>query len=98
MRAYPMTQYEREVQAAERGAVERRQDFDQSSRGGANTWANVVAACGPCNTRKGSTVGLMHPMKVPREPTPAELHALARDHFRRQVHATWVDYLPAAAA
>jgi 5-methylcytosine-specific restriction endonuclease McrA len=69
-----------------------------TSRGGANTWANVVAACGPCNTRKGSTVGLMHPMKVPREPTPAELHALARDHFRRQVHATWVDYLPAAAA
>ena len=24
------------------------------SRGGEHTWTNVVAACGPCNTRKGS--------------------------------------------
>lgn len=69
-----------------------------TSRGGEDTWTNVVAACDDCNNRKGDSVGLMHPMKVPREPTPAELHALERALFKNRVHPTWVDYLPAEAA
>lgn len=68
------------------------------SRGGRHAWDNVVAACGPCNCRKGDTVGLMHPMKVPREPAQAELLALKRALHRSYVHATWVDFLPAEAA
>ena len=67
------------------------------SRGGLHRWENVVAACGPCNTRKGNTVGLMHPMKVPRRPTQAELLALDRA-LRHRVHRTWLDFLPAEAA
>lgn len=67
-----------------------------TSRGGAHAWTNVVAACDPCNNRKGDTVGLMHPMKVPREPTQAELHALERARARGRLHSTWLDYLPAA--
>lgn len=48
------------------------------SRGGTNDWTNVVTACSPCNTRKGSRmpdeIG-MHPMVPPVEP-----------HF---VHLSW---------
>jgi 5-methylcytosine-specific restriction endonuclease McrA len=48
------------------------------SRGGTNEWTNVVAACSPCNTRKGNRmpdeIG-MHPMTPPVEP-----------HF---VHLSW---------
>ena len=46
------------------------------SRGGGNTWQNVVTACSPCNNRKGShlleEVG-MHPMHPPHEPNYVEL-------------------------
>jgi hypothetical protein len=48
------------------------------SRGGSNDWTNVVAACSPCNTRKGNRlpeeIG-MHPLTQPIEP-----------HF---VHLSW---------
>ncbi len=46
------------------------------SRGGNNTWHNVVTACSPCNNRKGShlldEVG-MHPIHAPHEPNYVEL-------------------------
>ena len=46
------------------------------SRGGANDWGNVVAACSPCNNRKGNRlpreVG-MHLLSVPAEPNHVEL-------------------------
>lgn len=46
------------------------------SRGGNNTWQNVVTACSPCNNRKGShfpeEVG-MHPLHAPHEPNYVEL-------------------------
>jgi len=46
------------------------------SRGGDNSWQNVVTACSPCNNRKGSKlpfeVGL-HLMKQPAEPNYVQL-------------------------
>ncbi|MEE8267285.1 MAG: HNH endonuclease [Gemmatimonadales bacterium] len=48
------------------------------SRGGKNTWANVVTACSRCNTRKGNRLAEecgMRPKVAPREP-----------HF---VHLAW---------
>lgn len=46
------------------------------SRGGANDWGNVVAACSPCNNRKGNRlpqeVG-MRLLQVPGEPNHVEL-------------------------
>lgn len=65
------------------------------SRGGPDTWENVVMACDPCNSRKGDSVDVMHPMKVPREPTPTELMALQR--AQQRMHPTWLEYLPEAA-
>ncbi len=46
------------------------------SRGGENTWTNVVTACSPCNNRKGNRlpeeVG-MQPANPPVEPNHVEL-------------------------
>jgi 5-methylcytosine-specific restriction endonuclease McrA len=46
------------------------------SRGGLNTWDNVVTACSPCNNRKGSHLPdevVMHPLHAPGEPNYVEL-------------------------
>lgn len=46
------------------------------SRGGGNTWFNVVTACSPCNNRKGNSLPAevgMHPMHPPHEPNYVEL-------------------------
>ncbi len=54
------------------------------SRGGKNTWENVVAACKPCNHRKGNR-------------TPAEAHLrLLRPPFRPRYLALVVFDMPAA--
>ena len=46
------------------------------SKGGGNSWENVVTACSPCNNRKGNhlpgEVG-MHPLHMPHEPNYVEL-------------------------
>lgn len=46
------------------------------SRGGGNDWGNVVAACSPCNNRKGSRLPKEAGMRlaaVPSEPNHVEL-------------------------
>jgi len=47
-----------------------------TSRGGANTWDNVVTACSPCNNRKGNRLpeeAGMHLREVPGEPNYVHL-------------------------
>jgi 5-methylcytosine-specific restriction endonuclease McrA len=63
------------------------------SMGGETNWTNIVAACDPCNLRKGARHD-MQPMKIPREPTSAELSALKRAFLPKVIHSTWLDYLP----
>jgi len=49
------------------------------SAGGTSTWSNLVTACAPCNARKGSrTLAQLgwKLIRVPREPTAAELGVL----------------------
>lgn len=48
------------------------------SRGGTNTWQNVVAACSPCNNRKGS-----------RTPEEAGLSLLTTPHEPNYVELVW---------
>ena len=52
------------------------------SRGGTNDWTNVVAACSPCNTRKGNRLpheaGLTL-LAVPRAPRELPVTALIRN-------------------
>ena len=70
------------------------------SMGGQLQWENAVAACHPCNRRKGClrvselrSVG-MRLLREPRVPTQFELAAIAgRMIPAKQVHPTWEPYL-----
>lgn len=78
------------------GAEDATLTFDHvvpKSKGGETKWTNIVAACDPCNLRKGARAD-MQPMKIPREPTSAELSALKRAFLPKVIHSTWLDYLP----
>lgn len=66
------------------------------SRGGRTTWENVVAACGPCNLRKGNRLPKdcqMIPRQPPRQPTSWELQENGRSFPPNYLHESWRDYL-----
>jgi 5-methylcytosine-specific restriction endonuclease McrA len=62
------------------------------ARGGATCWANVVTACGPCNTAKADKL-LPKPLRAPREPTMRELMAVRTAYPPGYLHKSWLDYL-----
>ena len=62
------------------------------SRGGLTTWENVVAACGPCNRRKGNRTPEEAGMKlssVPSRPRFVAVILLGESH----AHEVWNKYL-----
>ncbi len=64
--------------------------------GGQTTWENVVAACSPCNLRKGGMlpkVAGMIPMHKPVNPTVQDLHNKGRKFPPNHLHESWMDYL-----
>jgi 5-methylcytosine-specific restriction endonuclease McrA len=66
------------------------------SRGGHTTWENVVAACSPCNLKKGGAMPAeagMHPNQKPFAPTLADLHQNGRHFPPNYLHDSWLDYL-----
>ncbi len=66
------------------------------ARGGMTKWENVVAACSPCNLRKGSdmpNIAGMNPMQHPYRPTVFELHRNGRLFPPNYLHHSWMDYL-----
>ena len=66
------------------------------SRGGQTTWQNVVAACSPCNLRKGSAMPAdadMWPAQRPFQPTVHDLHQNGRHFPPNYLHQSWLDYL-----
>lgn len=60
------------------------------SQGGPSNFENIVAACGPCNSRKGDSRAMV-PMRPPRAPRPQDL--ILRPEVKRLLHASWFDYL-----
>ncbi len=62
------------------------------SKGGVTRWENVLAACEPCNTSKGSRTE-MRPLRPPRMPTPHELLAAKRCYPPNYLHESWLDFL-----
>ena len=64
--------------------------------GGVTSWENVVAACSPCNLKKGSKplrlTGLSL-MKPPRQPTAEELRNVGRKFPPGHLHDSWMDFL-----
>ena len=66
------------------------------AHGGETTWHNVVAACSPCNLRKGSKLPKqagMHPHQKPYQPTVQDLHNNGRLFPPNHLHESWMDYL-----
>ena len=64
--------------------------------GGVTSWQNVVAACSPCNLRKGSKAlhqtGL-NLRKPPRQPAAEELRNTGRKFPPNHLHESWMDFL-----
>ena len=66
------------------------------SRGGVTSWENVVAACSPCNLRKGSKTlkqSGMYLSRLPRLPTTEEMQAHGRRFPPNHLHESWMDFL-----
>ena len=66
------------------------------SKGGRTTWENIVAACSPCNIRKGGRMpreAKMHPARTPARPTMYELNDRGRSFPPHYLHESWQDYL-----
>ncbi|WP_254434791.1 HNH endonuclease [Magnetospirillum sp. UT-4] len=64
--------------------------------GGRTTWANVVAACSPCNLRKGARLPRqagMHLRRWPTEPSTFELQENGRSFPPNFLHQSWRDFL-----
>jgi 5-methylcytosine-specific restriction endonuclease McrA len=66
------------------------------SRGGSSAWDNIVAACAPCNRRKGNRLPTEAHMPLrahPKAPGPTVFIRIASP----RVPIAWEQYLPAAA-
>ncbi len=66
------------------------------ARGGRTNWENIVAACQPCNLKKGSKLPSqchMHPIRKPHEPTLSELQECGRQFPPSFLHDSWSDFL-----
>ena len=65
-------------------------------RGGKTTWENVVAACSPCNLKKGSKTVRQANMALRRpvqEPSPEALKNTGRKFPPNHLHESWMDFL-----
>ena len=66
------------------------------SRGGQSEWDNIVAACAPCNRRKGNRTpheARMHPANLPKPPGPTVFIRIASP----RIPVAWETYLPQAS-
>ena len=64
--------------------------------GGITSWENVVAACAPCNLRKGGRMSIdcgMRPRMAPKRPTVRQLHDRGRAFPPNYLHESWSDFL-----
>ncbi|MHA7858655.1 MAG: HNH endonuclease [Henriciella sp.] len=66
------------------------------SKGGRTTWDNIVAACSPCNLKKGGRMPKdcgMHPTRKADRPSNYYLQEMGRKFPPHHLHETWMDYL-----
>jgi 5-methylcytosine-specific restriction endonuclease McrA len=60
--------------------------------GGGSGWDNIVAACHPCNNRRGHNVRIQ-PMKKPYKPSYYELVEIRKEYPIYVPDESWVPYL-----
>jgi len=81
------------------GTAEEDLTFDHvipRSKGGRTSWTNIVAACSPCNLRKGGRMPKeagMVPARKPAQPSHYQLQDIGRRFPPNHLHQTWLDYL-----
>jgi 5-methylcytosine-specific restriction endonuclease McrA len=66
------------------------------ARGGRTVWENVVAACAPCNLRKGHRMpgeAGVRPFRKPRQPSNYDLQESGRSFPPNFLHESWRDFL-----
>ncbi|MBC7156496.1 MAG: HNH endonuclease [Rhodobacteraceae bacterium] len=66
------------------------------ARGGTTCWENVVAACAPCNLRKGARTLRAAGMRLrrkPSRPSADEMRNTGRRFPPNFLHESWLDYL-----
>ena len=66
------------------------------SQGGTTSWENIVAACAPCNLRKGGRTPRQADMPIhrnPFRPNSWQLQDLGRRFPPNYLHQSWLDYL-----
>jgi 5-methylcytosine-specific restriction endonuclease McrA len=66
------------------------------ARGGITSWENVVAACSPCNLKKGSRLLQQTGMQLRKAPKCPEVHDLqniGRKFPPNFLHESWMDFL-----
>jgi 5-methylcytosine-specific restriction endonuclease McrA len=66
------------------------------SRGGRSEWTNVVAACVPCNSRKGNRFPAEAGMGLIRQPKKPAGHPLVRANWIGRFHEEWKTFLDEA--
>jgi 5-methylcytosine-specific restriction endonuclease McrA len=66
------------------------------SRGGRSAWDNVVAACVPCNSRKGNRTPLDAGMRLVRRPKKPAGHPVLRASWIGALHEEWRTFLDEA--
>lgn len=62
------------------------------SAGGKTSWINIVCACGPCNTTKGSKMHIK-PVREPYKPTIGEILTKVKKHPIVIPHQSWIPYI-----
>ena len=62
------------------------------SKGGKNEWYNVVAACKPCNQKKGSYMLENSPVSLLRPPSKPSYRAMIKKKIGK-ANLTWDEYL-----
>jgi 5-methylcytosine-specific restriction endonuclease McrA len=63
------------------------------SRGGKSTWMNVVAACNPCNTRKGGRMPWEASMKLRKAPAVPRKNPALADKIQSGRYQVWRHFL-----
>ena len=66
------------------------------SRGGRSEWTNVVTACVPCNSRKGSRSPEEAGLKLFRRPKKPAGHPILRSGWIHSFHEEWRTFLDEA--
>ena len=66
------------------------------SKGGGDTWDNVVTSCAACNRKKGDRLPHHVGFLLPHAPRPPDMAAFVYLHVDR-VHDSWVPYLSFAS-